>query len=92
MAFTLLEEQLRWMSRTLAGWGREKPWAAGGGAGKIPVIWHPKTRWKVRVEVAQNVSGETLLRMAIKKVKCGSLLYTDKFQSYNGLISYGFVT
>lgn len=28
--------------------------------------------------------------MAIKKVKRGSLIYTDKFRSYNGLISYGF--
>ena len=45
---------------------------------------------KVRVEVVQNVSGETLLTMAIKKVKRGSLIYTDKFRSYNGLISYGF--
>jgi len=28
--------------------------------------------------------------MAIKKVKRGILIYTDKFRSYNGLISYGF--
>ena len=28
--------------------------------------------------------------MAIMKVKRGSLIYTDKFRSYNGLVSYGF--
>jgi transposase len=28
--------------------------------------------------------------MAITKVKRGSLIYTDKFRSYNGLILYGF--
>ncbi len=44
---------------------------------------------KVRGEVVQNVTGETLLTMAITKVKRGSLIYTDKFRNYNGLISYG---
>jgi hypothetical protein len=29
---------------------------------------------KVRIEVIQNVTGETLLTMAIKKVKRGSLI------------------
>ena len=49
-----------------------------------------KHRRKVRVEVVQNVTSETLLTMAIKKVKRGSLIYADKFRSYNVLISYGF--
>ena len=40
--------------------------------------------------VIRTVTGETLLEMAIKKVKRGILIYTDKFRSYNGLISYGF--
>jgi transposase len=44
----------------------------------------------IRVEVVQDVGGETLLELAIRKVKLGSLIYTDKFRSYNGLISYGF--
>ena len=42
------------------------------------------------MDVVQNVSGETLVTRVIKKVKCGSLIYTDNFRSYNGLISYGF--
>jgi len=40
--------------------------------------------------VIRTVTGETLLEMAIKKVKRGILIYTDKFRSCNGLISYGF--
>lgn len=61
-----------------------------GAAGKIPVFGIHERGGKVRVEVVQNVTGETLLSMAIKKVKRGSLIYIDKFRSYNGLISYGF--
>lgn len=61
-----------------------------GATGKIPVFGILECGGKVRVEVVQKVTGETLLMMAIKKVKCGSLICTDKFRSYNGLISYGF--
>ncbi|MDD1702405.1 MAG: IS1595 family transposase [Methanoregula sp.] len=61
-----------------------------GAAGKIPVFGILERGRKVRVKVVQNVTGETLLTMAIKKVKRGSLIYTDKFRSYNGLFSYGF--
>lgn len=70
--------------------GRRKGNRGRGAAGKIPVFGILERGGKVRVEVVQNVSGETLLAMAIKKVKRGSLIYTDKFRSYNGLISYGF--
>jgi len=45
---------------------------------------------KVKVEVVGDVKGDTLLELAIKKVKRGSLIYTDRFRSYNGLVSYGF--
>ena len=70
--------------------GRRKGNRGRGVAGKIPVFGILERGGKVRVEVVQNVTGETLLTMAIKKVKRGSLVYTDKFRSYNGLISYGF--
>jgi transposase len=70
--------------------GRRKGYRGRGAAGKIPVFGILERGGKVRVEVVQNVTGETLLTMAIKKVKRGSLIYTDKFRSYNGLISYGF--
>jgi transposase len=70
--------------------GRRKGNRGRGTAGKIPVFGILEREGKVRVEVVQHVSGETLLTMAIKKVKRGSLIYTDKFRSYTGLISYGF--
>ena len=70
--------------------GRRKGNRGRGAVGKIPVFGILERGGKVRVEVVQNVTGETLLTMAIKKVKRGSLIYTDKFRSYNGLISYGF--
>jgi transposase len=40
--------------------------------------------------VVSDVQGEILLELAIRKVKRGSLIYTDKFRSYDGLVSYGF--
>jgi transposase-like protein len=41
-------------------------------------------------EVVKDVSAETLLRETIKKVKRGSLIHTDKFKSYDGLVMDGF--
>jgi transposase len=69
--------------------GRRKGNRGLGAAGKIPVFGILERGGKVRVEVVQNVTGETLLSMATKKVKRGSLIYTDKFRSYYGLISSG---
>ena len=70
--------------------GRRKGKRGRGAAGKIPVFGILERGGKVRVEVVRDVQGETLLELAIKKVKRGSLIYTDKFRSYNGLITYGF--
>jgi transposase len=47
-------------------------------------------RGKVRVEVVEDVLAESILRSAIKKVKRGSIIYTDRFRSYDGLVMYGF--
>lgn len=70
--------------------GKRKGKRGRGAAGKIPVFGILERGGKVRVEAVQDVHGETLLKLAIRKVKRGSLIYTDKFRSYNGLISYGF--
>ena len=76
------------MSRTLAGEDRET-WGRRA-VGKIPVFGILERGGKVRVGFVQNVYGETLVAMAINKVKSGSFIYMDKFRRYNGLISYGF--
>ncbi|MGF3497942.1 MAG: IS1595 family transposase, partial [Methanolinea tarda] len=70
--------------------GRKKGKRGRGAAGKVPVFGILERGGKVTVEVVTDVQGETLLELAIKKVKRGSLIYTDKFRSYNGLVSYGF--
>lgn len=54
--------------------GRRKGNRGRGAAGKIPVFGILERGGKVRVEVVRNVTGETLLAMAIKKVKRGSLI------------------
>lgn len=58
--------------------------------GKIPVFGILERQGKVRVEIVEDVSAESLLRATIKKVKRGSLIYTDRFRSYDGLVMYGF--
>jgi transposase len=70
--------------------GRRNGKRGRGAAGNVPVFGILERGGKVRVEVVQNVKGATLLDLTIKKVKRGSLVYTDRFQSYNGLVSYGF--
>ena len=70
--------------------GRRKGNRGRGAAGKIPVFGILERGGKVTVEVVPDVKGDTLLELAIRKVKRGSLIYTDRFRSYNGLVSYGF--
>jgi len=70
--------------------GRRKGNRGRGAAGKVPVFGILVRGGKVKVEVVGDVKGDTLLELAIKKVKRGGLIYTDRFRSYNGLVSYGF--
>jgi transposase len=70
--------------------GRRKVNHGRGAAGKVPVFGILERGGKVKVEVVGDVKGDTLLELAIRKVKRGSLIYTDRFRSYNGLVSYGF--
>jgi transposase len=70
--------------------GRRKGRRGRGSLGKIPVFGILERRGKVRVEVVEDVSAESILRSTIKKVKRGSIIYTDRFRSYDGLVMYGF--
>ncbi len=70
--------------------GRRKGNRGRGAAGKAPVFGILERGGKVKVEVVGDVKGDTLLEFAIKKVKRGSLIYTDRFRRYNELVSYGF--
>ena len=57
---------------------------------KITVFGILERNGRVHLEVVKGVDKKTLLGLTIKKVKRGSLIYTDCFKSYNGLLSYGF--
>ena len=80
-------ERLSWMNPIL---GEEERGSMAGAAGKVPVLGILERSGNIEEEVATDVQGETLRELAIKKLKRGSLIYTDKSWSYNGLVSYGF--
>jgi len=42
------------------------------------------------VTVVQDVSAETLLSLTLKTVRRGSIVYTDKFRSYDSLMFCGY--
>ena len=66
--------------------GRRKGNRGQGAAGKVPVFGILERGGKVKVEVVHDVKCDTLLELAIRKVRRGSLIYTDRFRSYNGLV------
>ena len=61
-----------------------------GTPGKIPVFGILERRGHVQVTVVRDVSAETLLRTTLKTVKRGSLVYTDKWHSYDTLTFCGY--
>jgi transposase len=70
--------------------GRRKGNRGRGAAGKVPVFGILERQGVVKVEVVPNVSAETLLGMTVKMVRRGSIVYTDKFGSYDSLMFCGY--
>lgn len=70
--------------------GTRKGKRGRGAANKIPVFGILERQGKVRVEIVEDVTAQTLLKLALKKVKRGSLIYTDRYRSYDGLVALGF--
>lgn len=70
--------------------GRRKGKRGRGAAGKVPVFGIYERNGTVRVEVVKNVTAESLLNMTIKTVRRGSIVYTDKFKSYDALMFCGY--
>jgi transposase len=70
--------------------GKRKVKRGRGAKVKIPVFGILEREGKVKVEIVKDVTAETLLMETIKKVKRGSIIYTDKFKAYDGLVMYGF--
>jgi transposase len=70
--------------------GRQKGRRGRGAAGKIPVFGILERKGKVQVTVVPNVKARTLLDETVRLVKRGSLVYTDKWHSYDALTFYGY--
>jgi len=70
--------------------GRRKGKRGRGAANKVPVFGILERNGVVKVEVVKNVRAETLLNLTVKTVRRGSIVYTDKFRSYDSLMFCGY--
>jgi transposase len=66
--------------------GRRKGNRGRGAAGKVPVFGILERNGKVRVTVVPDVTAKTLIGLTVKTVRRGSIVYTDKFKSYDSLM------
>lgn len=70
--------------------GKRKGKRGRGAFNKIPVFGILERKGRVHVEVVNNVKAETLLNLTVKTVRRGSIVYTDKFRSYDTLMFCGY--
>jgi transposase len=70
--------------------GRRKGNRGRGATGKVPVFGILERDGLVHVSVVPDVSAATLLKLTVKKVRRGSVVYTDKFKSYDSLMFCGY--
>ena len=98
MRFSILEEQSK-TDDVLKGQieadeayfgGKRKGNCGRGARDKTIVFGILERKGKVHVEIVKNVKAKTLLTSTIKKVKKGSIVYTDKWRGYNSLIFNGY--
>ena len=70
--------------------GRRKGLRGRGAAGKVPVFGLLKRNGKVYTRIVEDVSRQTLRQIIKTKVVPESVIYTDSFRSYDGLVLDGF--
>jgi transposase len=70
--------------------GRRKGNRGRGAFNKVPVFGILERNGVVKVEVVKNVKAETLLNLTVDTVRRGSIVYTDKFKSYDSLMFCGY--
>lgn len=70
--------------------GRRKGKRGRGAASKVPVFGILEREGRVYVKVVPNVRAETVLGLTVKKVRRGSIVYTDKFKIYDSLMFCGY--
>lgn len=70
--------------------GKRKGPRGRGAKNKVPVFGILERNGIVSVDVVPNVGANTLLSMTLKKVRRGSIVYTDKFHCYDSLMFCGY--
>jgi len=70
--------------------GKRKGNRGRGAKNKTIVFGILERNGKVHVEIVKNVKAKTLLASTIKKVRKGSIVYTDKWKGYDSLIFNGY--
>jgi len=70
--------------------GRRKGKRGRGAAGKVPVFGILERAGWVNVSVVPDVTAATLLGLAVTKVRRGSIIYTDRYKSYDALMFCGY--
>ena len=70
--------------------GSRKGKRGRGASGKVPVFGILERNGKVKVSVVKDVTARTLLDLTVKTVRRGSIVYTDKFRSYDSLMFCGY--
>jgi len=70
--------------------GKRKGKRGRGAAGKVPVFGILSRGNRVFVQVVPNCKAETLLDLTVKKVRRGSIVYTDKYKVYDALMCCGY--
>jgi transposase len=70
--------------------GRRKVKRGRGAFNKVSVFGILERNGVVKVEVVKDVKAETLLNLTVQAVRRGSIVYTDKFRSYDSLMFCGY--
>ncbi len=70
--------------------GKRKGKRGRGAAGKVPVFGILTRDGRAYVQVVPNVTRRTLEGITLKKVRRGSIVYTDKYRTYDSLMYCGY--
>jgi len=70
--------------------GRRAGKRGRGAAGKVPVFGILERRGRVQVEAVPHLTAQRLLDLTLKKVRRGSIVYTDRFKGYDSLMFCGY--
>jgi len=70
--------------------GKRKGKRGRGALHKVPVFGILERNGVVKVDVVKDVTAASLLDLTIKTVRRGSVVYTDKFRSYDTLMFCGY--